>query len=55
MSDHDIQMIAIGFAIGVDLMLILQLVYGILDDRRDRKTAHAARALLDDARAKADA
>lgn len=55
MSDHDIQMIAIGFAIGVDLMLILQLVYRIRDDRRDRKVERAARALLEDARAKADA
>ncbi|WP_406457066.1 hypothetical protein OH768_24820 [Streptomyces sp. NBC_01622] len=55
MSDHDVQLLAEGAAIGMYIMLILQLLYWNLDDRRDRKVERAARALLDEARAKADA
>lgn len=53
MTDHDIQLLAIGVAIGMDLMLLLQIVFGILDDRRDRKAARAAQAMLDAARERA--
>ncbi|MGW2044665.1 hypothetical protein ACWCPF_05710 [Streptomyces sp. NPDC001858] len=55
MTDHEIQLLAIGVAIGMDLMLLLQLAFGILDDRRDRKAARAAEAMLDAARKRAEA
>ena len=44
MRDHDIQLLALGFAIGADFMLLVQMVFGILDDRRDRKASSEARA-----------
>ncbi|WP_405841584.1 hypothetical protein [Streptomyces sp. NBC_01518] len=54
MSDHDIQLLALGFAAGMDLMLLIHVGFGILDDRRDRKTARAALPQLDEARRKTD-
>lgn len=48
MSDHEIQLLAIGAALGMDLMLLLQIAFGILDDHRDRKALRAARAQLGD-------
>jgi hypothetical protein len=50
MTDHDIQLLAYGCALGMYLMLLLQIVYAILDDRRDRKAARAAQAKLTAAR-----
>ena len=44
MSDNQIQIFCIGAAAGMDFMLLLQILYGILDDRRDRKAGSAARA-----------
>jgi len=44
MSDHDIQLLVLGAASGMYFMLLLQILYGILDDRRDRKAGSAARA-----------
>lgn len=55
MTDHDIQLLAIGVAIGMDLMLLLQVAFGILDDRRDLKAARAAEAMLEAARERAEA
>jgi|UPI0003A42CBF hypothetical protein len=55
MSDHDIQLIALGIATGMDLMMLVQVVFAILDDRRDRKVARAAEAKLKTARDKAAA
>jgi hypothetical protein len=47
MGDHDIQLLSLGFTAGMDLMLLLHVGFGILDDRRDRKTARAALAKLE--------
>ncbi|MGW7239710.1 hypothetical protein ACWGJB_30970 [Streptomyces sp. NPDC054813] len=55
MTDHDIQLLAIGTTLGIYLMLFVQVVGGILDDRRDRKVARAAQAQLDAARERAEA
>jgi hypothetical protein len=44
MSDHDIQLLVLGSAFGMYFMLLLQILYGILDDRRDRKAGSAALA-----------
>jgi len=55
MSDHDIQLVALGIAAGMDLMLLVQMVYAILDDRRDRKVLRAAEATLTASREKAAA
>ncbi|MFK0151175.1 hypothetical protein ACIQVK_03720 [Streptomyces sp. NPDC090493] len=55
MSDHDVTLLAVGAATGIYLMLLLQAVFQILDDRRDRKARLAAQALLDEARARAEA
>lgn len=46
MTDHEIQLLALGVAVGMDLMLLVQVVFGILDDRRDRKAARAAEEKL---------
>lgn len=55
MTEHEVQLLAIGCAIGMYLMLLLQILYGILDDRRDRKTRQADEEKLAAARARADA
>ncbi|CAM5536260.1 hypothetical protein [Streptomyces canus] len=55
MTDHEIQLLTIGVAIGMYLMLLVQITFGILDDRRDRKAARAAQAQLDAARERARA
>jgi hypothetical protein len=53
MSDHDIQLLALGTTLGMYIMLIAQAVGSIIDDRRDRKVARAAQAELDASREKA--
>ncbi len=55
MTDHELQLLAIGIAAGMDLMLLVQIAFGILDDRRDRKTRRAAEAKLKAAKEKAAA
>jgi hypothetical protein len=45
-NNHDIQLLAIGLAAGMDIMLLVQVAFGILDDRRDRKAVRAAEAEL---------
>lgn len=54
MSDHDIQVLSIGFELGVYLVLLALLVGSVLDDRRGRKAAAAAQAKFDAARRQAD-
>ncbi|MFG2855678.1 hypothetical protein ACGFZ9_34260 [Streptomyces mirabilis] len=46
MTDHGIQLLTLGIAIGMDLMLLVQMFFGFLDDRRDRKAVRAAEAEL---------
>lgn len=55
MTDHELQMLFVGVAVGMDLMLLVQAAFAVLDDRRDRKVARAAHAQLDMAREKARA
>ncbi|MGW0647867.1 hypothetical protein ACWD4T_03525 [Streptomyces umbrinus] len=55
MSDHDIQLLALGASAGMCFMLLVQIVFGIIDDRRDRKAVRAAEAQLQAARERADA
>lgn len=55
MTDHELQLLFIGVAVGMDLMLLVQAAFGVLDDRRDRKALRAAQARLDAAREKARA
>ncbi|WP_371646462.1 hypothetical protein [Streptomyces mirabilis] len=45
MRDQEIQMLVIGIAAGMDLMLLVQMVFAILDDRRDRKAARRQRRI----------
>lgn len=52
MTDHELQLLFIGVAVGMDLMILVQVAFGICDDRRDRKAARAAQARLDAAREK---
>lgn len=55
MTDHELQLLFIGIAVGMDLMLLVQVAFGIRDDRRDRETARAAMAQLEAARERASA
>jgi hypothetical protein len=52
MNDHDIQLLAIGVTIGIYVMLLVQVIGGVLDDRRDRKAVRAAKAELTEAKEK---
>lgn len=53
MSDHDIQLLSLGVAIGIYFMLFVQIAYGVIDDRRDRQVARAALAKLETAEERA--
>lgn len=55
MNDHDIQLLAIGATSGMYLMLAIQIAFGLLDGRRDRKAERDAMAMLEAARERADA
>jgi multidrug resistance efflux pump len=55
MSDHDIQLLTVGVAVGMELMLLVQLLFAVLDDRRARKARLAAEAKLAAAREQARA
>jgi len=50
-TDHEIQLLALG----MQIMLLVQVAFGALDDRRDRKAARATVARLEAARKRADA
>lgn len=55
MTDRELQLLFIGIAAGMYLMLFVQIVFGALDDWRDRKAARVAQDRLDAAREKARA
>ncbi|MER6064852.1 hypothetical protein ABT167_27495 [Streptomyces sp. NPDC001792] len=55
MTDHDIQLLSVGIAAGMDFMLLVQMFFGILDDRNDRKVLRAAEAKLEAAKKRAAA
>ncbi|MBC2904005.1 hypothetical protein [Streptomyces cupreus] len=55
MTDHDIQLLALGTALGIYIMLLIQIIGGVLDDRRDRRVARAAEAQLKAALERAEA
>ncbi|MDQ0992191.1 hypothetical protein [Streptomyces sp. V3I7] len=55
MTDHEIQLIVLGVAAGMNLMLLLQIVFEILDDRRARTIRRTHEAMLAAAREKARA
>lgn len=55
MRDHDIQLLTVGVAAGMNLMQLVYMVFGLLDDRRDRKAARAAQAKLKAAKERAAA
>ncbi|MEU8906530.1 hypothetical protein [Streptomyces mirabilis] len=55
MSDHDIQLLAVGAAGGMYVMLLVQIAFGVLDDRRDRKAVRTAEAQLEAAEEKSEA
>lgn len=55
MSNHEIQLLALGVGLGMQLMLLVQIVFGVLDDRRARTTLRAAEAQLEAARKRVDA
>lgn len=55
MNDHDIQLLSLGAAFGMNFMLLVHIAFGILDDRRDRKAARATKAQLAAAQQKANA
>ena len=55
MTDNEIQLLSVGFTVGAYFMVLVQVGFGLLDDRRDRKAARAAQAQLDAAREKASA
>ncbi|HZX38103.1 MAG TPA: hypothetical protein VFF37_07195 [Streptomyces sp.] len=46
MTDHEIQILAIGFNLGVLFMLAVHFVGQARDDRRDRRAVEGARAQL---------
>lgn len=53
MTDAEIQLLCVGFTLGAYFMVLIQVGFGIRDDRRDRQAARAAMAQLEAARAKA--
>jgi hypothetical protein len=53
MTENEIQILSVGFTAGAYFMVLVQVAFGILDDRRDRKAARAAMAQLDAARERA--
>ncbi len=55
MTDTEIQLLCIGFTLGAYFMVLVQVGFGIRDDRRDRKAARAAMAQLEAARKRAEA
>jgi len=55
MSDHDIQLLAIGASLGAELMVLIQAGFQILDNRRSAAQARAAEAQLQAARERATA
>ncbi|MEU6490368.1 hypothetical protein ABZ890_08240 [Streptomyces sp. NPDC046984] len=44
MTSHEIQLLSLGVTLGMLLMLLVNITFGIIDDRRDLKAARAAEA-----------
>ncbi|MDT9689414.1 hypothetical protein Q5762_13920 [Streptomyces sp. P9(2023)] len=44
MTDQEIQLLVLGGTLGAYVMLLLQLTFAAIDDRRDRRRAQAAAA-----------
>lgn len=44
MTNHDIQLLTLGITAGMDLMLLIHMAFGLLDDHRDRKALRSAQA-----------
>ncbi|AEM87060.1 hypothetical protein [Streptomyces violaceusniger] len=42
MTENEIRWLALGFTLGLYVMLAAQILGGMLDDRRDRKALRAA-------------
>lgn len=55
MTDHDIQLLALGATLGVYAMTLAHIAFGIIDNRRDRKAVRDAEAQLEAAQKKASA
>ncbi|MDT0568891.1 hypothetical protein RM704_15670 [Streptomyces sp. DSM 3412] len=55
MTENELQILCAGFTLGAYFMVLVQVGFGIRDDRRDRKAARAAMAQLEAARAKVKA
>lgn len=55
MTETEIALVFLGIEIGMLLMLLVQVAFAAIDDRRDRKAIRAAEALLEASRQKADA
>ncbi len=55
MTDHELLLLAIGFALGMYAMLTIHIVFGVRDDRRDHQAVRAAEAQLEAARKRAAA
>ncbi|MDX2538609.1 hypothetical protein [Streptomyces scabiei] len=55
MTDNELQLLCVGFTLGAYFMVLVQVGFGIRDDRRDRKAARAAMAQLEAARKRARA
>lgn len=54
MTDHEILLLAIGFTLGMYVMLAIHIAFGIRDERLDCKAARAAMAQLEAARKRAE-
>lgn len=55
MTETEFAMLCLGIQIGALLMLLANMVFGILDDRRDRKAARDAMDRLEAARKRVEA
>lgn len=53
MSNHDIQLLAIGASFGMNAMLLAHVILGVMDDRRARKARRADEASLEAAQKRA--
>ncbi|MDX3559043.1 hypothetical protein PV729_46630 [Streptomyces europaeiscabiei] len=55
MTENELQILCVGFTVGAYFMVLVQVGFGFLDDRRDRMAARAIQAQLDAEREKAKA
>lgn len=45
MTDHEIQLLVLGIQAGMLLMLLMQILFSLIDDRRDRGAVRGVRDL----------